>query len=67
MSNKINIHDQVYGICNALGLEATFVKELKITPRTVIADVYLKNDNGSKYVTENGDAAIEVHEFEVVT
>lgn len=47
---KPNIHQHTAAICKKLGLEPNMVRRLDITPRSVTAEVYLADENGSKYV-----------------
>ena len=67
MPDKTNIHHEIFALCEVLKLVPMDVRRFEITPTKVVADVYLRNENGSKYVNDDGDAATEVHEFQVVT
>lgn len=68
MSEKIDISKHVEGICEALGLESTFVGHLSIDPHKVVADVYRKDEDGSKYVDEETRrVAMDSMEFLVKT
>jgi hypothetical protein len=67
MSEKLNIHENVSGICSQLGIEPALVRRLDVTPTSVTAEVYKRNEQGSKYVDEDGEAAVEHFQFDVVT
>ena len=50
IDDRIDISDPMREIiCERLGLEYNFVKELWFTPGEVTATVYLKDDKGKKY------------------
>lgn len=61
--DTVEIGEPIAEICARLGLEPKNVKEMIFTPRTLKATVYDLNESGSKYVTEEGEAAS--HEIEV--
>ena len=67
MSERINIHFAVTQLCMALNLEPKNVAELIIRPGNVIATVLKTNENGSKYVNDNGDVAKRTEFFKVTT
>ena len=53
---KPNIHPHTAAICKKLGLEPNMVRRLDITPSGVIAEVYLADENGSKYMVPTQEA-----------
>jgi hypothetical protein len=67
----IDVSEPLQELCNRLGLAYHNVKRIEFRPDTIIADVYLLDDNGAKYVRETKlgeyEAAIEVHQFKVTT
>jgi len=68
MSDRIDIADPMREICDRLGLEYTFVKELTINAGSVTATVFLANESGHKYVTgPNEVAAVATREFKVLS
>lgn len=68
MTDRIDIHDPLTEICERLGLEPQFVSQLLISPFTVTATVYEKNENGEKYVDAlTAVVAAAEKEFEVKT
>jgi hypothetical protein len=67
----VNIHHLVVPICEALGLESDFVRRMDITHREIVAEVYLKNESGTKYIRDTADGkdrelATETRTFEVI-
>jgi hypothetical protein len=68
MNDRIDISEYTNGLCYALGLETSFVREMRITPTTVTATLYKPNENGAKYIDpESNEAAVEEREFKVTT
>jgi hypothetical protein len=65
--DKIDISKPIADICDALGLVTADVGRLDMYPGHITAEVYRLNSNGSKYIGEDGAAAKDTHEFEVVT
>lgn len=64
----IDIHDPLLDICKRLGLEYNFVSEITWRPREASAIVFLKGDEGQKYVIdETGEPATETIHFRVMT
>lgn len=65
--SKVDIHDEVWSLCEKLDLNPVDVLQLDISPTSVSAAV-CKLKNGSKYVDpDTGEVAIDVRQFEVVT
>lgn len=66
MSDKPNIYEPVSAICSLLDLgDPRNVRRLDITPTLVTAEVYELHDAGSKFVRDDGSAAIEIRTVEV--
>ena len=65
-TERIDISQHTNAICELLGLEPAFVKELVITPSAATATVYRKNENGSKFIVD-GAAPVDHHNYEVRT
>ncbi len=54
-------------LCLSLGLPYDCVSRLVVTPGTVLAEVYLLNERGEKYINEDTNhPACELREFKVV-
>lgn len=66
MSHPINIHEHVRAICDALGLDANNVARLDIKPHEVEATVYMLNENGKKYATEQSIVPVHIEAFPVI-
>ena len=64
---SVDISEPVNEICTRLGLEAKNVARLDISPKDLQAEVYKLNEQGSKYVDEDGDPAKERFVFEIST
>lgn len=63
---RIDLSAPVTAICERLGLDPNQVGRIDIHPATVTAEVYLERD-GKKYITDDGNAAIERRSFKVRT
>jgi hypothetical protein len=63
---KPNIHSHTSAICKKLGLEPHLVRSMTVTPTNVEAEVFLTDENGSKYIKDDGNVALETRTFEVV-
>jgi len=63
----LDISELTDAICEALDLEPRFVADMTITPFTVTATVYAQDENGSKYINPDGEAAVTIVEFKVLT
>jgi uncharacterized protein YlzI (FlbEa/FlbD family) len=50
-----DLHEPVFDILQRLGLEPESVARLDVTPREVVAEVYLLNENGKKYIDQESD------------
>jgi len=46
-------------LCERLGVDAKLVRSITITPTAITADVFLTNDQGSKFVKDDGHVALE--------
>lgn len=67
MSEKIDIAPEIDALCAKLGLDKTFVQFMTFEPSQVTASVYLANDEGSKYINDDGTVALEARQFAVTT
>lgn len=68
MAERVNIGDQVFGICNALDIDPHRVSELVIKPSEVVATIYCVDQHGAKYVDiASGCAAVDVRTFQIST
>jgi hypothetical protein len=65
--DKPDISKPIAEICDALGLVPGNVARLDMYPKCITAEVYRLNENGSKYIGEDGAVAKDTQEFEVVT
>jgi hypothetical protein len=64
-TERFDISRQTREICVALGLEPSHVGELTITPFSAVATVYKVDEQGSKYIVEDGEAQTEQRTFRV--
>lgn len=66
---RIDLREPTAAICEALGLDLTWVRRLEWTPGTLTAELYKGTEGrmqGAKYVDEvTGEAALETVQFEV--
>ena len=46
-------------LCERLGVDAKLVRSITITPNAITADVFLVNDQGSKFIKDDGHPALE--------
>jgi hypothetical protein len=70
VTDRIDIHDPIWELCDRLGLEPESVAQIIFKPDRVIAKVFLRNEHGSIYLRETDEgraAASEIHEFLVRT
>jgi hypothetical protein len=65
--HRIDIHDEIASVCNKFNLDYGCVRRLDFHPGHVVAEVYRLNENGAKYIEEDGNPALDVYEFLVTT
>ena len=46
-------------LCERMGVDAKLVRSITITPKAITADVFLVNEQGSKFVKDDGHVALE--------
>ena len=66
MSERIDLAEPVFAICERLGLHPNNVARLDIYPFRTVATVYKERD-GKKYTDESGDPVTEIVELETRT
>lgn len=66
-TNKVNISKHTNAIMRQLDLEPTMVRTLTITPHTVVAEVFTPDQDGKKFITDDGYVATDTKTYEVRT
>jgi len=66
VKERTNIHDPIVEICERLGIDVNQVLVLTVEPDKVEAVLTLTNENGKKYVGEDGYLAKETLIFYVL-
>lgn len=64
MTDRIDISEHTNALCERLGLEPAFVKELYITPTDITATIYGKNDQGAKHLVGD-NVALDQRRIEI--
>lgn len=67
VTGRIDIRELMQQFCERLGIPYEDTARIEFEPGDVKAVVYLRNENGSKYVGEDGYAAAEERTFRVWT
>jgi len=67
VSEKPDISKPIADICGLLGFRPGDVARLDMHPGEITVEVFKTNENGSKYIGDDGYAAKETHEIKVIT
>lgn len=67
MSERINIHAEIFALCERLNLQPDDVGEIIFRPGDVRATVFKRDEHGKVYRGVDGDLVRESLTFEVTT
>jgi hypothetical protein len=63
----VNVHREVFALCRAFDVDPNVVRSLTLTPTSAEIEVFLRNEDGKKFIRPDGFVAMETIRFPIST